>query len=94
MKKYSDIFKQLALLTQFGLSLLMPTLLCVLGCAFLVSKTGLGEWIFIPGFFFGLGGSAVTAMKFYRMALKDTDRHKKKFEDDKRKNKVFFNDHS
>ncbi len=86
MKHLSDIGKNLALLTQLGLSLIMPLLLCLGGCYFLTSRLGIGGWIYIPGFFFGLGGSATTGYKFYKMIMKD-----EKAND--RKDRVSFNRH-
>ena len=74
MKQWAEIIKSVSLLTQFGFSLLTPLLLCL-------------GWIFIPGFFFGLGGSGMVAYKLY---LSETHRQKEK----KKKEKVFFNRHS
>ena len=67
MKQWSDIIKNLSLLTQLGLSLITPTLLCLGICYLLQNKTGIGAWIYIPGFFFGLGGSATVGWNFYQM---------------------------
>jgi hypothetical protein len=50
------------------------------------TSLGIGEWIFIPGFFFGLGGSFTVAYKLY---LSVTGHQKK----EKKKNKVSFNRH-
>lgn len=74
------------MLTQLGLSLMMPLLLCLGLCYWLHSSAGAGVWVYIPGFFFGLGGSFSTAYKFYRSV---TEREKKKEE----KKKVSFNRH-
>ena len=57
MKQWSKIIKNVTMLSQFSLSLITPLLLCLAFCWFLISHTGVGGWIFIPGFFFGLGGS-------------------------------------
>ncbi len=67
-KKAGERFRalsNLALIGQFGLSLMMPLILCVLGCYLLVSHNIIGTWIFIPGFILGLGASFMTAYKFY-----------------------------
>lgn len=47
---------------------------------------GIGEWVFLPGFFFGLGGSFTVAYKLY---LSVTSHQRK----EKKKNKVSFNRH-
>ncbi len=87
MKQWSDILKNISLLSQLGLSLLTPTLLCLVICYFLQTRLGLGIWIYIPGFFFGLGGSFTVAKNFYRMI----ERQQKK-EDRDRGKKPFFRD--
>ena len=87
MKQYKDIFKKLTLLTQLGLSVIMPLLLCLLGCMYLTQKTGIGVWIYIPGFILGLGSSFMTAYKFYKSVIEKDSRDKS---DNK---KVCFNKH-
>ena len=56
MKQWSEILRNVTMLSQLGLSLITPLLLCLAVCWLIVSKTGVGSWIFIPGFFFGMGG--------------------------------------
>ena len=65
-----------------------PVLICLAVCWLIVSKTGAGGWVYIPGFFFGLGGSGTVAYKFYL----SINRQQKK-ENKKKKNKVSFNRH-
>ena len=86
MKRFGEIYKNLIMLTQFGLSLITPLLLCMGLCWWLTSSFGIGGWIFIPGFFFGMGGSGMVAYKLY---LSVTERQKK--EDTKKK--ISFNIH-
>ena len=87
MKKWTEIIKNVSLLTQFGLSLVTPLLLCLFICWWLCGFFGLGGWIYIPGFFFGMGGSATVAYKFY---LSVNKQEKKKH----KRNKIYFNRHS
>lgn len=87
MKNWTDIFKNITMLTQFGLSFVTPLLVCLGICWWLSSRMGLGGWIFIPGFFFGMGGSGMVAYKLY---VSITARQKK----EKKKPKVSFNRHS
>ena len=88
MKQWTQILRQLSMLTQFGLSLLTPTLLCLVICYLLTTRLHLGAWIFIPGFFFGLGGSAMVGWKFYLQTVKD-----QKKEEHARGKKTSFNSH-
>ncbi len=62
---------------QLGLSLLMPLLICLFICYVLITRLNLGGWVFIPGFFFGLGGSAVTAYKVYLSESRKASKGKK-----------------
>lgn len=86
MKKWADILKNISILTQFGFSLITPLLMCLAFCWWLSSRWGIGGWIFIPGFFFGMGGSGMVAYKLY---LSVTNRQKK----EKKKPKISFNRH-
>ncbi len=87
MKNWADIMKNITMLTQFGLSLITPLLVCLGICWWLSSHMGLGGWIYILGFFFGMGGSGMVAYKF---SLSITARQKK----EKKKQKISFNRHS
>lgn len=65
-KLLHEIIKQLSWLTQLGLSLITPLLLCILVCVLLCNRFGFGGWIYIPGFILGLGASFTTGYNFYR----------------------------
>lgn len=88
MKRWNDLIKNIALLTQLGLSFITPVLLCLALCWWLMIRFSIGGWIFIPGFFFGLGGSFTVAYKLY---LSVVGRQKK--ENKKKKQKIAFNRH-
>ena len=84
-KKRREIMQNLVLFTQLGLSLIMPLLMCAGGCYLLCSRLGAPEWIYIPGFILGLGGSFSTTYGVYRSVMKKQKRQKKY---------TGFNDHS
>lgn len=88
MKRLADIYKNVLMLTQLGFSFVTPLLLCLALCWFLNSYLGLGSWIYIPGFFFGLGGSGMTAYKFYLVIERKQEKESKK-----EKKKIYFNHH-
>ncbi|WP_373216354.1 AtpZ/AtpI family protein [Ruminococcus sp. 5_1_39BFAA] len=87
MKNWSEIIKNLTMLSQLGLSFITPLLLCVAVCWWLTAYMGVGGWVYIPGFFFGLGGSFTVAYKLYLSVM---NRQKK----EEKKKKVSFNRHS
>ncbi len=86
MKKSANFIKNITLLGQFSFSLITPLLLCLAISWWLSTHTLIGNWIYIFGFFFGLGGSGMFAYKFYLSVIK-------KDEADKTDKKISFNDH-
>lgn len=88
MRYYKEIIKDITLLTQFGLSFITPTLMCLAISWWLNVKIGLGSWVYLPGFFFGLGGSAMVAYKLY-LAVQSKEKKEKK----QKKQTVSFNRH-
>lgn len=80
-----DLFKALPLVSQMGISLVVPPVFCFLICFWLVKQFHPGYWVFIPGFILGFGASATSAYKIYKNEMK------KNRKDDK---PVAFNDHS
>ncbi len=88
MKRLADVYKDILMLTQLGFSFITPLLLCLALCWCLSTYLGLGSWVYIPGFFFGLGGSGMTAYKFY-LAIE----RKQEKESKKEKEKIYFNHH-
>lgn len=97
MKTWTKTITNLTMLTQFGLSFITPLLLCLGICAWLNLSVGIGGWVYIPGFFFGMGGSATVAYRFYLLLLKRTEKESGRESEgkqiDKRKKRVSFNRH-
>lgn len=58
-----DIFKNLALLTQIGLSVCTPVILCILGAKWLQDRLGFGSWIVIAGAALGAGAGILSLIK-------------------------------
>ncbi len=85
-KTRSEILKNITLIGQLGLSFIMPTLICVLVCAYLNTQKGVGGWVYIPGFILGIGSSFMTAYKFYKANVSKEKEDKKK--------RVSFNRHT
>lgn len=80
-KYWANVLKQVSWLSQLGLSIIMPLLICVLICAFLTIRFDIGGWIFIPGFILGIGASFTTGYNFYisesKKSKKDKDERKR-----------------
>ncbi|WP_026669732.1 AtpZ/AtpI family protein [Butyrivibrio sp. AE3006] len=83
----SKLFTQFAMVGQLGLSLVTPLLICIFACYMLTTRLGAPGWIYIIGFFFGLGGSMTTAYKVYLDITKKNEPKKRP------ENEVSFNKH-
>ena len=89
MKDWQYILRNLSLLSQMGISLAAPLLLCLFLCSWLNNRFMIGAWISIPGLIMGLGGSFMTAYKLYLSIMKTQKKTKKK----SRENEKAFNNH-
>ncbi len=76
--------KQLVWLSQLGLSLVAPPILCLLLGVWLAKTFQLGGWVVVLLLLFGLGGSLANGLAFYRMTRKKAEKDQKP---------KFFNDH-
>ena len=85
--KWNEIFAQLTMLAQLGLSLATPLLICLAVCYLLCTRLGFGLWVYIPGMIMGLGASFMTAYKVY---LSVNEKKKKRERGEK---EVSFNKH-
>ena len=47
--KWNEIFAQLTMLAQLGLSLATPLLICLAVCYLLCTRLGFGLWFYSPG---------------------------------------------
>ena len=77
-KQLREAFKNLTMLSQLGLSLVVPILVCLFLCYWLTTSFSVGGWIYIPGFIFGIGSSCMTAWKFYNSVILKNKKDKKK----------------
>lgn len=59
--------ENLALLTQLGLSVVVPPLLCLYAADWLRNRLNLGLWIMVIALLLGLGGAAVNVWRTWKM---------------------------
>ena len=70
-RRIYEVMKNMSYLTQVGLSIATPIVLCILGAVWLQNRFGLGGWVLILGILLGVGGGISSLFQLYRMALKD-----------------------
>ena len=85
--KWNQIFAQLTLLAQLGLSLAMPILMCLGACYLLCTRLGVGLWVYLPGMILGLGASFMTAYKVYLSVTGKEEKKQKRGENEKNYNR-------
>ena len=88
MRPAYTVLKNLVWLTQLGLSVISPLVLCIVGAWWLSNRYGIGSWIIIVGFFLGFGG-AVSGFASSLRAMKRLSEENS----EKKKDVVAFNDH-
>ena len=54
MKGLYDVARHLVWLTQFGLSIVIPPVLCIMGAVWLQRQFALGGWVVAVGVFVGV----------------------------------------
>lgn len=66
-KGWFSVLQNLSWLTQLGLSLAVPPVLCLLGAGWLVRRFALGPWVYFAAMLLGLGAAACTFAEFVKM---------------------------
>ena len=61
MKGWYKALEDLVWLTQLGLNMLLPLVLCLAGCWWAVEHWGWPEWLFLPAVGLGLAAGAQTS---------------------------------
>lgn len=77
MQPMFKLLRGLAWLTQLGLSIIAPPVLCIGGCYWLQSRYDLGGWIMALGIVLGLGASVSGALQFGRMMRREAEKGRK-----------------
>lgn len=72
-----ECLKSLALLSQIGLSVATPLVLCTYGAYWLRNRFGLGGWIVVVGLVLGLLGAVGGIWRSYQMILRSGSRKNK-----------------
>lgn len=78
MHPMMKILRNLAWLTQLGLSIILPPILCVWGCDWLANRFSIGSWLVLLGLVLGLGTSLSSALRFYRVVRRQAEKSRKK----------------
>lgn len=72
-KPEKSAFSYVAYITQVGLQLVIPILLCLIVSVFLRDKFSLGNWVVVVGILLGIGAAYTNLIKFVKYVTKDLD---------------------
>lgn len=93
MKKWMGMITNLTMLTQFGLSLVMPLFLCLALCWWLCDRFSVGTWIYLIGFFFWHRGRCRDSLEIRAERSAASETHRDGAGRKKKKKRVSFNRH-
>lgn len=80
-KKIFNSLKNLSMLSQLGISVITPPLLCIIATLWLKEKFSLGDWVVIVGIIFGTASGIVSLVNYMKIGLKDAKKSQKEYED-------------
>jgi len=73
----SKALSNLVWLSQLGVSIIAPPVLCIWGASWLVVRFDLGAWVMVLSIILGIGASVSSAMAFYKIAIRKANMGKK-----------------
>ena len=76
VKSWMKVMQDVAWLTQLGVSVTAPPLLCAGAAWWLSARAGLPAWVMLPALLLGFGGSAASVWGFYRYMQRKATRKK------------------
>lgn len=84
-----EIGKGLALVTQVGITILVPMLLCIWGASFLVRRFNFSNGFIVVGTIVGVAAGMVSVYRFFQGYMKNppSAHNKPRLEDDLKSNK-------
>jgi hypothetical protein len=69
-------FAKLTLITQFGVSLISPILLCLFVSIWIQERFQIGYWVVIIGILLGIAAMMNTFYRFYKKYTSEEDKEK------------------
>lgn len=76
--QWFQIVRMAMSVTQLGLSVAAPLVLCVLAAFWLRRQFALGGWVMVVGLVLGLGGMGLTFYKYLRSLMKTGKKKERK----------------
>ena len=78
-KTFRALARNLPLITQFGLSLVLPPALCFFGARWLMDHFGLGSWILLVAIVLALVSIVSTFSQFFRYMLRQAEEEERDY---------------
>lgn len=77
-KGWFSVLKNLSFLTQVGVSIAAPIVLCLLLANWLVMRCGWGTWVFVVAAVLGIGGGVSAFWQFAGVVRRQSRRNHKR----------------
>lgn len=81
-KTLRALARNLPLVTQFGLSLVLPPTLCFLGARWLMNRFGLGSWVLLIALLLALSAIVSAFGQFFRYMLRQAEEDERSYKED------------
>ena len=69
-KRFHKAAMALSMITQFGLSVAAPIVLCALAASWIKQRFGLGDWVSLAGILIGVGSGICSMVNFIKTIQK------------------------
>lgn len=79
-KKIYNSLKYMSMISQLGISVIAPAIVCIWGAIWLKSKFNLGDWVVLVGIFLGLASGICSFINYMKMFLRDVEKEQKEYE--------------
>ena len=78
-KTLRALARNLPLVTQFGLSLVLPPTLCFFGARWLMNRFGLGSWVLLIALLLALSAIVSAFGQFFRYMLRQAEEDERSY---------------
>lgn len=81
-KTLRALARNLPLVAQFGLSLVLPPALCFFGARWLMNRFGLGSWVLLIALLLALSAIVSAFGQFFRYMLRQAEEDERSYKED------------
>lgn len=80
-KKIFNSMKYVTMLSQLGLSVIIPPLVCIWLSLWLKEKFNFGDWVVLVGIFLGIASGITSLINYLKVFVKDAKENQQEYQD-------------